>query len=51
MIHSVTLAVSFPVFGNNYYSQPFVSRKTFDTGVRQKLRGVADAGRRQSLQQ
>ena len=30
MIHSVTLAVSFAVFGNNYYSQPFVSRKTFE---------------------
>jgi len=29
MIHSVTLAVSFAVFGNNYYSQSFVSRKTF----------------------
>jgi hypothetical protein len=27
MIHSVTLAVSFPVFGNNYYSQQVVSRK------------------------
>ena len=27
MIHHVTLAVSFPVFGNNYYSQPFESRK------------------------
>ncbi|WP_223527173.1 hypothetical protein [Pseudomonas sp. BF-B-26] len=30
MIHSVTLAVSFTVFGNNYYSQSFVSRKTFE---------------------
>ena len=30
MIHSVTLAVSFAVFGNNYYSQSFVSRKTFE---------------------
>ncbi|MHC8367272.1 hypothetical protein ACYZT9_15825 [Pseudomonas sp. ZT5P21] len=27
MIHSVTLAVSFPVFGSNYYSQQVVSRK------------------------
>jgi hypothetical protein len=27
MIHSVTLAVSFPVFGNNYYAQQVVSRK------------------------
>lgn len=27
MIHSVTLAVSFPVFGNNYYAQEAVSRK------------------------
>lgn len=27
MITNVTLAVSFPVFGNNYYSQPFESRK------------------------
>lgn len=27
MITHVTLAVSFPVFGNNYYSQPFESRK------------------------
>lgn len=27
MIHSVSLAVSFPVFGTNYYSQPFESRK------------------------
>lgn len=27
MIHSVTLAVSFPVFGNNYYSQEVFSRK------------------------
>ncbi|WP_274643708.1 hypothetical protein [Pseudomonas serbica] len=27
MIYHVTLAVSFPVFGNNYYSQPFESRK------------------------
>jgi len=27
MINYVTLAVSFPVFGNNYYSQPFESRK------------------------
>ncbi|MFJ7283586.1 hypothetical protein [Pseudomonas sp. NPDC099000] len=27
MIHAITLSVSFPVFGNNYYSQPFVSRK------------------------
>ncbi|MHC8381943.1 hypothetical protein [Pseudomonas sp. LB3P14] len=30
MIHSVTLAVSFPVFGNNFYSQSFVSRKTLE---------------------
>ena len=27
MINNVTLAVSFPVFGNNYYSQQFESRK------------------------
>ena len=27
MINTVTLAVSFPVFGNNYYSQQVVSRK------------------------
>nr|WP_180205660.1 hypothetical protein [Pseudomonas sp. SbOxS1]NYU05784.1 hypothetical protein [Pseudomonas sp. SbOxS1] len=27
MITHVTLAVSFPVFGNNYYSQQFESRK------------------------
>ncbi|VVO24839.1 hypothetical protein [Pseudomonas fluorescens] len=27
MIHTVILAVSFPVFGNNYYSQQVVSRK------------------------
>jgi hypothetical protein len=27
MITKVTLAVSFPVFGNNYYSQQFESRK------------------------
>ncbi|WP_419710955.1 hypothetical protein [Pseudomonas sp. NFX224] len=27
MITEVTLAVSFPVYGNNYYSQPFESRK------------------------
>lgn len=27
MIYEVTLAVSFPVFGNNYYSQQFESRK------------------------
>lgn len=27
MINEVTLAVSFPVFGNNYYSQNFESRK------------------------
>ncbi|WP_130930593.1 hypothetical protein [Pseudomonas sp. Sample_24] len=27
MINEVTLAVSFPVFGNNYYSQQFESRK------------------------
>ena len=27
MIRTVTLAVSFPVFGNNYYSQQAVSRK------------------------
>jgi hypothetical protein len=27
MIHTVSLAVSFPVFGTNYYSQPFESRK------------------------
>ncbi|MFW0754755.1 hypothetical protein ACN1C3_08370 [Pseudomonas sp. H11T01] len=27
MIHSVSLAVSFPVFGNNYYAQQAVSRK------------------------
>ncbi|WCM53915.1 hypothetical protein OH720_13200 [Pseudomonas sp. WJP1] len=27
MITNVTLAVSFPVFGNNYYSQQFESRK------------------------
>ncbi|KJH78694.1 MULTISPECIES: hypothetical protein [unclassified Pseudomonas] len=29
MIHSVTLSVSFPVFGNNYYSQQVASRKVF----------------------
>ena len=29
MIHAVTLSVSFPVFGNNYYSQQVVSRKVF----------------------
>lgn len=27
MINEVTLSVSFPVFGSNYYSQPFESRK------------------------
>lgn len=27
MIHSVSLAVRFPVFGSNYYAQPFESRK------------------------
>jgi hypothetical protein len=27
MINNVTLAVSFPVFGNNYYSQQLESRK------------------------
>lgn len=27
MINEVTLSVSFPVFGNNYYSQQFESRK------------------------
>jgi hypothetical protein len=27
MIHSVSLAVSFPIFGSNYYSQQVVSRK------------------------
>ncbi|RON15953.1 hypothetical protein BK660_26795 [Pseudomonas brassicacearum] len=27
MIHSVSLCVSFPVFGTNYYAQEFVSRK------------------------
>jgi hypothetical protein len=27
MIHSVSLAVSFPAFGSNYYSQQAVSRK------------------------
>ncbi|MEX5684432.1 MULTISPECIES: hypothetical protein [Pseudomonas] len=27
MIHAITLAVSFPVFGNNYYAQQVVSRK------------------------
>jgi hypothetical protein len=27
MITTVTLAVSFPVFGNNYYSQQYESRK------------------------
>ena len=27
MINQVTLSVSFPVFGSNYYSQPFESRK------------------------
>ncbi|OYP97906.1 hypothetical protein B7L09_29895 [Pseudomonas mandelii] len=27
MIHAISLSVSFPVFGNNFYSQPFVSRK------------------------
>jgi hypothetical protein len=27
MIHAISLSVSFPVFGNNFYAQPFVSRK------------------------
>jgi hypothetical protein len=27
MINEVTLSVSFPVFGNNYYAQTFESRK------------------------
>ena len=27
MIHSVSLSVSFPVFGTNYYAEDFVSRK------------------------
>ena len=27
MIHTVTLAVGFPVFGNNFYAQEFESRK------------------------
>ncbi|EJM57642.1 hypothetical protein [Pseudomonas sp. GM48] len=27
MIHTVTLAVRFPVFGNNFYAQKFESRK------------------------
>ena len=30
MIHTVTLAVSFAVFGNNYYAQSPVSRKTIE---------------------
>ncbi len=29
MSHPVTLSVSFPVFGNNYYSQHVVSRKVY----------------------
>ncbi|PQO97119.1 hypothetical protein C5612_29550 [Pseudomonas frederiksbergensis] len=28
MIYSISLTVSFPVFGSNYYSQQVVSRKT-----------------------
>ncbi|MFY0731672.1 hypothetical protein [Pseudomonas sp. NFX15] len=27
MIHTVTLAVRFPVFGNNFYAQKYESRK------------------------
>ncbi|MBV6824635.1 hypothetical protein [Pseudomonas sp. PD9R] len=27
MFNAITLSVSFPVFGSNYYSQPFESRK------------------------
>ena len=27
MIHTVTLAVRFPLFGNNFYAQEFESRK------------------------
>lgn len=29
MIHPVTLSVSFPLFGANYYSQQVISRKVF----------------------
>jgi hypothetical protein len=28
MIHTITLSVSFPVFGSNYYDQHYVSHKT-----------------------
>ncbi|MBX9408480.1 hypothetical protein K5E40_22625 [Pseudomonas baetica] len=28
MIHTITLSVSFPVFGSNYYEQHVVQRKT-----------------------
>ncbi|MGH8388995.1 MAG: hypothetical protein ACRESJ_26525 [Pseudomonas sp.] len=37
MINEVTLAVSFPVFGNNYYSQQFESRKVLTLAFNEKF--------------
>lgn len=46
MINEVTLNVSFPVFGNNYYSQTFESRKVltlvFDKKFAEMLMPAAD---------
>ena len=51
MIHSVTLAVSFPVFGNNYYSQPFESRKVLTLMFDEKFEALLIPAAGQSLQQ
>ena len=40
MITEVTLAVSFPVFGNNYYSQQFESRKVLTLAFDEKFEAL-----------
>jgi len=37
MINEVTLAVSFPVFGSNYYTQQFESRKVLTLAFDKKF--------------
>jgi hypothetical protein len=47
MIHThVTLSVSFPVFGNNYYDQQVRVAQSASAGVQRRFRRSADARRR-----
>ncbi|KAB0491190.1 hypothetical protein [Pseudomonas vancouverensis] len=40
MIHTVTLAVHFPLFGSNFYSQQYESRKVLTLAFNEKFEAL-----------